>query len=209
MGTGSIIGLSVSGGVALIGIIAFIVWKFTRKRFSDRFDDSEAIKWPELNHENHALPTHPTGGAGFSDNLSRAGSVKAGYAESIGAASQSQVDLYAATDPYAVPPLPHLNPNHPQAYRDDPNASGYYDPFPGPAPPSFHDLPGTRGEAIPLNQIPPGSRARSPGPHYGMSSPAPSTGRQSPGSYGALRGPAGYGAGRQSPGPNDAYGYGK
>jgi hypothetical protein len=31
--------MSVAGGVALIGIIAFFVWKFTRKRFSD-FDDS-------------------------------------------------------------------------------------------------------------------------------------------------------------------------
>jgi cytoskeletal protein RodZ len=39
LSTGSIIGMSVAGGVALIGIIAFFVWKFTRKRFSD-FDDS-------------------------------------------------------------------------------------------------------------------------------------------------------------------------
>lgn len=37
---GSIIGLSVAGGVALIGIVGFVVWKLTRKRFSD-FDDSK------------------------------------------------------------------------------------------------------------------------------------------------------------------------
>lgn len=41
LGTGSIVGLSVAGGVAVIGIIAFFVWKFTRKRFAD-FDDSES-----------------------------------------------------------------------------------------------------------------------------------------------------------------------
>lgn len=39
LSTGSIIGLSVSGGIAVLGIILFFVWKFTRKRFSD-FDDS-------------------------------------------------------------------------------------------------------------------------------------------------------------------------
>lgn len=39
LSTGSIIGMSVAGGVAVIGIIAFFVWKFTRKRFAD-FDDS-------------------------------------------------------------------------------------------------------------------------------------------------------------------------
>ncbi|KAG2359075.1 hypothetical protein BDR07DRAFT_237129 [Suillus spraguei] len=39
LGTGSIIGLSVAGGVAVIAIISFFIWKFTRKRFAD-FDDS-------------------------------------------------------------------------------------------------------------------------------------------------------------------------
>jgi hypothetical protein len=41
LGTGSIIGLSVAGGVALIGIIAFFVWKFTRKQKD--FDDSTSM----------------------------------------------------------------------------------------------------------------------------------------------------------------------
>lgn len=40
LGTGSIIGISVAGGIAVIGIVAFIIWKLTRKRFSD-FDDSK------------------------------------------------------------------------------------------------------------------------------------------------------------------------
>ena len=38
--TGSIIGMSVAGGVALIGAACFVFWKFTRKRIDD-FDDSE------------------------------------------------------------------------------------------------------------------------------------------------------------------------
>lgn len=42
LSTGSIVGLSVSGGIAAVGIILFFVWKFTRKRFAD-FDDSTSI----------------------------------------------------------------------------------------------------------------------------------------------------------------------
>lgn len=36
--TSTIIGLSVAGGIGLLGVIAFIVWKVTRKRYSD-YDD--------------------------------------------------------------------------------------------------------------------------------------------------------------------------
>ncbi|KAJ3503755.1 hypothetical protein NLJ89_g8289 [Agrocybe chaxingu] len=69
LSTGSIIGMSVAGGVAVIGIIAFFVWKFTRKRFAD-FDDNEAIKWPDLNShsgagDSHPLPVKSTGRSGF------------------------------------------------------------------------------------------------------------------------------------------------
>lgn len=38
LGTSSIIGLSVAGGVAVIGVVAFFIWKFTRKRFGE-YDD--------------------------------------------------------------------------------------------------------------------------------------------------------------------------
>lgn len=41
LGTGSIIGLSVAGGIALLGIAAFFIWKFTRKRGSATYDDGE------------------------------------------------------------------------------------------------------------------------------------------------------------------------
>lgn len=72
-----------------------------------------------------------------------------------------------------MPPLPHLNPNQP--YRDDPNGE-FYDPYNGPVPQTFAEVPG--GEAIPMTQI---NRGRSPGPG------------------------AAYEAGRQSPGPQAAY----
>lgn len=161
------------------------------------------IKWPDLNSENHVsgLDTAPQ-----RDSASvRDPSFRGTYGDGGLGASQSQVDLYAA-DPYAVPPLPHLNPNQP--YRDDPNV--YNDNFGAPA---FHESrpssPSIRGEAIPMNQI---NRTKSPGPqgalytgHGGRQSPAPQAGgygRQSPGPQDAYGG----GYGRRSPGPNDAYG---
>jgi hypothetical protein len=43
--TGKIVGLSVCGGLAVLGIVGFIVWKFTRKRFNDDdFDSREKIR---------------------------------------------------------------------------------------------------------------------------------------------------------------------
>ncbi|KAK7460436.1 hypothetical protein VKT23_009156 [Stygiomarasmius scandens] len=196
LGTGSIIGLSVAGGVAAIGIIAFFVWKFTRKRFTD-FDDNEAIKWPELNAHNniggadsHPLPVHNTGRAGFDTgsevSLSRAPSNNTHT-------NYSTSDL--APDPYAVPPLPHLNPSQPQPYRDDPGAAGaYYDPYRGPVPGAFSDHGhewGHGGEAIPMTQMVP------PGMSIGrVASPAPSIARQMTPAPGL-----GYDMGRRSPGP--------
>ena len=41
LSTGSIVGLSVAGGIALLGIAAFFVWKFTRKRWSATYDDGK------------------------------------------------------------------------------------------------------------------------------------------------------------------------
>lgn len=149
----------------------------------------EAIKWPELNSHGgdatgHALPTHSTGRSGFgddSDALSQAPSgVRSGYANSI--ATTSTPELYGAggQDPYAVPPLPHLNPNQP--YHDDPgySQSEFYDPYRGPVPDSMsidgHAVApqGYGGEAIPMTQM---ARTRSPGPgmayEMGRASPQP------------------------------------
>lgn len=172
-----------------------------------------------------ALPTNRTGG-GFETNsevnLTRPDSRAGSLAPS---ASTSAVDLYApnaSQDPYAVPPLPHLNPNQP--YRDDPSGA-FYDPYNGPVPQTFAEP--AVGEAIPMTQIGRRSPApqmafdaaagrRSPGPqaaYYpdgGRNSPAPRA--MSPGPGMALSGRMSPGpgpaySGRASPGPGAAYGY--
>lgn len=195
----------------------------------------EAIKWPELNSHgeaSHPLPTNATGRAGFGNeseaSLSRSPSGN-GYAPSLATTSTPEF-AHGGPDPYAVPPLPHLNPNQP--YHDDPNAAAYYDPYRGPVPQTFNDAAsisthgGYGGEAIPMTQMAPGGRMRSPGPgaayDMGRASPQPSmAGRRSPGPQMAMgyddraRSPGpnmslGMGQppmGRQSPGPHAAYGY--
>ncbi|KAJ7851378.1 hypothetical protein B0H13DRAFT_1644009, partial [Mycena leptocephala] len=175
------------------------------------------IKWPELNAHNgegdtHAMPVHNTGRAGFAgdDDLSRAPSVNTFAA--------SSTDFHSE-DPYAVPPLPHLNPGMTQPYRDDPNAgSAYYDPYRGPPGPGMYaaDPYAASGRTpSPGPQAAYGGaqgRIASPGPQaaYGRASPGPQAaygapqGRASPGPQAA------YGAqqGRASPGPQAAYGGG-
>lgn len=120
-------------------------------------------------------------------------------------------------DPYAVPPLPHLNPNQP--YRDDPAGAGaYYDPYHGPVPGTIeHHAPVQEwgGEVIPMTQM--GGRM-SPGPHaaYGAAEPSYdqgqqhydyNAGRMSPGPHAAYAEPSyDHSMGRQSPGPQAPYG---
>lgn len=165
----------------------------------------------------HALPTNSTGRAGFgpendSDiNLTRPPSPGGAYANSIAASSVPEV--YGTGDPYAVPPLPHLNPNQP--YRDDPGAygqpAGYYDPYRGPAPNTFSDtVPDVHGaEAIPM------TRMRSPGPQVaydmqGRGSPVPQAAMGYAGVDERSRTPipGALGTGRASPSPHPGYGYG-
>ena len=103
-------------------------------------------------------------------------------------------------DPYAVPPLPHMNPNQP--YRDDPSSQGaFYDPYRGPVPHSLHDPPGADGnENIPLNTYSPSPSGRyTPQPYNQYEVTSEASGRRSPG-------PALAYGGRQSPGPSYAYG---
>ncbi|RDB25654.1 hypothetical protein Hypma_006798 [Hypsizygus marmoreus] len=213
LGIGPIIGMSVAGGVAVIAIIAFFVWKFSKKRRSD-FDDGEAIKWPDLNThggnaDSHPLPVHNTGRSGFDTgsevSLSRVPS----------SSNYSTPDIPGGGhDPYAVPPLPHMNPNQP--YRDDPAAAtGYYDPYRGPVPGTLEHGAAAAddwaGEAIPMTQMAnphagrmsPGAQAAYGGDYDpGRRSPGPQAayGRTSPGAQVA------YGGGRVSPGPQVAYG---
>ena len=166
----------------------------------------EAIKWPELNThgangaDSHPLPLHNTGRAGFDTGS------EASLSRVPSTSNYSTPDIGGGThDPYAVPPLPHLNPNHP--YRDDPTGhSGYYDPYSGPVPNTLEHGTDWPGEAIPMTQM--------AGSNAGRMSPAHNpygTGRASPGlhtGYGRTSpGPhAAYGAGRSSPGPQAAYG---
>jgi len=166
----------------------------------------EAIKWPELNAhsggtaDSHPLPVHNTGRSGFDTgsevSLSRANSTS----------NYSTPDIGVSHDPYAVPPLPHLNPNQP--YRDDPSGStGYYDPYRGPVPNTLEHGTDWPGEAIPMTQM--------AGANAGRMSPAQAAygaGRVSPGpqmAYGGRSSPAHqapYAPGRMSPGPQAAYG---
>jgi len=190
----------VAGGVAVIGLIAFFIWKLTRKRFSD-FDDNEAIKWPDLNTHGgnpHPLPVNNTGRTGFdTGSLTR-----------VESNNYSTPDFHP--DPYAVPPLPHLDPNQP--YRDDPRddpsagVGAYYDPYRGPIPGTIEPVAGQEwSESIPMTEMKPGGRM-SPGPNVAYSG----EGRHSPGphaAYGrASPGPQEAYAGRRSPGPQVAYG---
>lgn len=118
----------------------------------------------------------------------------------VTSASQSALDhTTGGRDPYAVPPLPHQNPNLP--YRDDPTAAtGYYDPYRGPIPGTLenggstgHEQwgAGSGMEAIPMTQL--------ANPALGRASPAPQMAYDPTGAYGA------YAAGRASPSPSAAY----
>ncbi|KAF7312530.1 hypothetical protein MIND_00266900 [Mycena indigotica] len=222
LSTGGIAGLAAAGGVAVLCLAGFLIWKLTRKKGGE-FDDNEAIKWPELNAhgeggDTHAMPVHNTGRSGFdtAGDLSRVPSAANTY-------NASSTDFHSSNeDPYAVPPLPHMNPGQP--YRDDPNAmntASYYDPYHGPVPQTFNEANGPPpqewggNEAIPMTQMAgrasPGpqmayagaGRTPSPGPQmaYGRSaSPGPQQlyGRGSP-APGQMYG------GRASPGPQAAY----
>ncbi|KAJ3987425.1 hypothetical protein F5890DRAFT_1405336, partial [Lentinula detonsa] len=170
----------------------------------------EAIKWPELNAhssdggDSHPLPVHNTGRSGFDTgsevSLSRAPSTNTHT-------NYSTPDL--GNDPYAVPPLPHLNPNQPIPYRDDPSASAaYYDPYRGPVPGTFNEPASATewgphpGEAYPMTQM--GAAGVS-----GRASPGPSMmGRMSPAPMYDMRGPSPappMAMGRASPGPQAVY----
>ncbi|PWN35182.1 uncharacterized protein FA14DRAFT_154606 [Meira miltonrushii] len=68
--TGLIVGVSVVGGVAILGALIFLYMKFGGRRFSDYDNDDADIKWPELKTDENAaamqpLPARRTGGAGF------------------------------------------------------------------------------------------------------------------------------------------------
>lgn len=178
----------------------------------------EAIKWPDLdqphggvvNTEAKAGAFGGASAASVSDfDVSRAPSRVDGYANTSASAAASSMDLHGAyADPYAVPPLPHMNPGQPGAYADDPS---FYDPYPGPVPHTLTDSIGHDGEAIPMTQF--DARARSPGPGRSMSPgpqaayaayPTDGIARTASPAYSAY--PADPTGRTTSPGPNAAYG---
>lgn len=159
--------------------------------------------------DSHPLPVHNTGRSGFDTGS------EASLSRVPSSSNYSTPDIGGGgPDPYAVPPLPHMNPNQP--YRDDPTAAtGYYDPYRGPIPGTLEHGAAAEewhGEAIPMTQM-------AAGPQGGRMSPGPQAayggeydvGRQSPGpqaAYGGRHSPgpqAAYGGGRVSPGPQAAY----
>ncbi|KAH7342092.1 hypothetical protein B0J17DRAFT_649415 [Rhizoctonia solani] len=194
------IGLAVTGSIAGLLVILLIVWKLTNKRFSDLEDgDDDAIKWPELHKDSSAMtpiPARPTPSA-------RAETDTLGTDFDRQSAAHSTADLQ-------YPP-----------YSDDPGYGArpaYYDPYGGaPAEAQYYDP--ARVASPGPNAI---ARGMSPGPGMAydarVASPAPPnvgyadqmgrTGSPGPAGYGY---PAGYAqadpyGGRNSPGPNMAYG---
>jgi len=186
-GKGTWIGIGVAGGVALLGLIGFVVWKFTQKRFSSFDDDGADINWP-MPKEELVAPTAPAMSAATN-------------------ATNSTVDLSA--DPYAVPPLPPRG----MPYYDDPSgtaAAAYYDPYRGPVPQTFHSPPSSvdshaqqyaMGEAIPMSTYSSSNGRHSPGPNAAYDDGYSRS--RSPGPNMAYDDPY---AGRRSPGPSIAYG---
>ncbi|KAF5332098.1 hypothetical protein D9611_008149 [Ephemerocybe angulata] len=197
---GAIIGISVAAGLAFFGMIGFLIWRYSKRRnqFSS-FLGNDDIKWPDFDSHggnvetSHPLPVRETGRSGF-ETSPTPGSNGLMDIENYSSAELSSHG--GSQDPYAVPPLPHLNPNQP--YLDDPTAaSGYYDPKHGPVSEAQlieHGSEWQGGVPPDMTQLPPG---------LGYTAE-----RMSPGPYAAYGG--GEHMGRAaSPGPLVAYGEGR
>ncbi|KAG8861310.1 hypothetical protein FRB91_009221 [Serendipita sp. 411] len=187
---GTFIGLGVAGGIAVVALIGFIVWKRSQKKEFEEFENDDGnINWPMPKEQLHA-PAAPSMMAATN-------------------ATSSSVDL--TRDPYSVPPLPA---GSMMPYRDDPSgtaAAAYYDPYRGPVPHAFQSPPPSSdghaqhmyGEAIPMSTY--SSGRQSPGPNnMGGAYDDPYNRSRSPGPNMAYEDP--YAAGRRSPGPGVALG---
>jgi hypothetical protein len=134
-----------------------------------------------------------------------------GYTPTL--ASQSTADMHYA-DPYAVPNLPHLNPNQPGAYHDDPSGA-FYDPYGGPVPRSIAEPVGPGPESVMMGQYsdmrvaspaPMSMRAPSPGPNAAFGGPPPQLPHMGAPSMRSMSpGPGGAGYPRAVPGPNNNF----
>lgn len=179
----------------------------------------DAIKWPELNTHGGSdigpLPANPTGQAGFGSESEYDLNGGRNYDQNYNAAyADSQANFHGGQDPYAVPPMPHVDHGQGQ-YYDEPGVQhmeqgggAYYDdPYQGQHPALMrnqHDPANYQGEAYPMQQL----RGTSPGPQGLYDAPVPPPHDESYGTHGTQlhgRGSPAAHVGRQSPGAQQAY----
>jgi hypothetical protein len=138
-----IIGVSVVGGVALLGGLIFFLTRFIGKRSG--FDDDNAdIKWPELKHAEgdvaamQPLPARRTGGAGFDmgDEFEDTASVmgtEIGAGAAAGGVAGSAYGGSKARDSFSASTTHLTGAGAYGAGHQDisPGSQGYYDQYPG------------------------------------------------------------------------------
>ncbi|KZP00579.1 hypothetical protein CALVIDRAFT_533576 [Calocera viscosa TUFC12733] len=176
----TIIGLSVAGGIALIGIVAFIIWKFTRKRFAGLDDFEDAIKWPEYKTGEDdmtmgPLPTRATGGAGVETSVYAPSEVDYDHdAHSVTGGSTTEL-----VPPVSYASAPYSQPMPSQPYFDEaysgPQPGQYYDPYRGGAPGGMGYAPGRTTSPGPQRSLtlgPDGAQDLYRTPTRGMTGPA-------------------------------------
>lgn len=142
--TGLIVGVSVVGGLALLGALIFLYMKFGGKRFSDYQDDDADIKWPELKHDDNAaamqpLPARRTGGAGFDmgdDSDVGHGAVVDDAHSMTEYGNKGHDAMAASTTAFNAAPMEHASYGYddgtgygPPAGSHQEGVTGYYDPY--------------------------------------------------------------------------------
>ena len=123
--TGVIAGVSTAGGVVLLALAGFLIYKFFGHNISKKLRGDE-IRWPEVSHDTGAgasapLPARSTGGAGFE----------------MGRESEEEPELSVVSE---APPAPdaHENPfegaapvSYGATYPDVPPVPSYAEAVPG------------------------------------------------------------------------------
>ncbi|KAJ9108764.1 hypothetical protein QFC21_000084 [Naganishia friedmannii] len=134
LSTGVIIAISVAGGVVVLAIVLFFIWKLKQKRFSGYDDDADGIKWPELNRHGESstmpLPAKPTGGYGLETSAERRMGLDDDGFDEYDPYSAPVSYGNPANDHYAgygedLPPVPPLPPMY-QMNNSTNLASGHY-----------------------------------------------------------------------------------
>ncbi|KAJ9125118.1 hypothetical protein QFC22_000072 [Naganishia vaughanmartiniae] len=144
LSTAVIIAISVVGGVVVLAIGLFVIWKLQQKKSGGYDDDADGIKWPELNKHGESssmpLPAKPTGGHGFETNALEIDeydtySAPVSYTNSV----NDHYDGYGEELP-PVPPLPpgyHMSHGSNSANAHYPGCGEHLHPVP-PLPSMYH-----------------------------------------------------------------------